>query len=384
MKEEMQFDIPIVSIVYKRLDKTIQVYNRIREIRPAKLYIIADGPKTLEDKEKVLQVRDFIDHFIDWPCEIHRRYAEKNIGLRNGIPSGLNWVFENEEKAIILEDDVVPEVVFFEYCRQMLERYEKEERIMLISGFNMFEKEEMFYGKDIIFSKFASIWGWATWKRAWKKYEPNIPKWKKARKEKDFKRFLTKDAFDAYKIIFDDLQYQWYNSWGYQWLFTIFEEDAVGIVPKYNMISNIGINDLEGEHFGDSKEMEDLVNGKKFLLEEKHTFTCPGKIEDNKKYDWYYQNEMFKKVSIGKIVKNALRSRIHAWCKKIIRIMEQDKDYFDNVLPKKYKLSDIEREWNPGDYYKEIRAEELRYSAYAYIVYKLFHKNLYLKSFMSK
>lgn len=378
MAKETPFEIPIVSVVYKRLDKTKQVYERIRQIRPAKLYIIADGPKNIEDEEKVSQVRNFIDHFIDWPCEVHKRYAEKNIGLRNGIPSGLNWVFETEEKAIILEDDIVPEKCFFEYCRQMLERYENEEKVMLISGFNMFEKEQLFHGKDVTFSKFASIWSWATWKRAWIKYEQNIPKWEKERKKKNFRKFLNKNAYDHYKIIFDDLQYHWYNSWAYQWMFALFYENAVGIVPKYKMIANIGINDLEGEHFGDSKEMEDLIKQTNQInFDENHIYSCPDQITDNTDYDQYFQERIFKRVPLVKKIKFDIRSRVHAYCKNIIKKMEKDTDYYNQILPEKYKLSEVEKKWNPGNQYKEIEAKELRYSAYAYIIYKCFRKNIY-------
>lgn len=378
MDKEIQFDIPIVSVVYKRLDKTMQVYERIREIRPKKVYIIADGPKTQEDVEKVSEVREFIDHFIDWPCEVHRRYADKNIGLRNGIPSGLDWVFETEEKAIILEDDVVPEKVFFEYCRQMLEKYEDESQVMMISGCNMFEKEELFLEKDIAFSKFASIWGWATWKRAWTKYEQNIPKWQTERKEKAFKKFLTKNAYDSYKLIFDDLQYHWHNTWDYQWTFAMFYENAVGVVPKYNMISNIGINDLEGEHSGDSKEMEEMLKRKdKSVFENNHDFLCPDLITDNYEYDQYYQKQRFEKIPKRTLIKNAFRSRIHVICKKIIKRMEKDKAYFYEILPEKYRLTEREKVWNPGELYKEIKAEELRFSAFAYVIYKIFHINIY-------
>ncbi len=378
MSNNIGFDIPLVSIVYKRLDKTRKVYERIREIQPQKLYIIADGPRGEKDALQVAEVRDFIDHYIDWPCEVHKRYAKKNIGLRNGVPSGLDWVFETEERAVILEDDVVPEKIFFEYCRQMLEYYENDERVMLISGFNLFEKDELFGEEDITFSRFSSIWGWATWKRAWKKYDYNIPDWKKIRSKKDFKKFLTKDAYNNFLLIFDDLQYHWYNSWGYQWQFTIFKENAVGIVPKYNMISNIGINDIAGEHFGDTKERENLICKRKiFRYEANYKFKRNSNIFPNKNYDKMYQDITFDRVSQLRLIKNNIRAKTHVICRKIIRMLERDEKYFDTILPENYKLSEREREWNLGDKYKQISAEELRFSAFAYLFYKLLHKDLY-------
>lgn len=380
MSDNKGFDIPVVSIVYKRLDKTKKVYERIREIQPQKLYIIADGSRNEKDALLVAEVRDFIDHYIDWPCEVHKRYAEKNIGLRYGIPSGLDWVFETEEKAIILEDDVVPDKIFFEYCRQMLEYYENDEQVMLISGFNLFEKDELFGEDDITFSRFASIWGWATWKRAWEKYDYNILGWKKIRAKKDFKKFLTKDAYNNFLLIFDDLQYHWYNSWGYQWQFTIFKENAVGVVPKYNMISNIGINDIAGEHFGDTMEREKLICSRKnYQYEVNHVFKRNSDIIPNKRYDKMYQDVTFEHVSLLRLIKNNVRAKTHAMCRNIIRMLEKDEKYFNNILPEKYKLSEREREWNLGDKYRQIRAEELRFSAFAYLFYKLLHIDLYKK-----
>ena len=163
------FDVPVVMIVYKRLDVTKEAFEPIRKLRPKKLYIISDGPREHKDKKAVEEVRNYLDSHIDWDCKVHRNYAEKNMGLRYRMPSGMAWVFEKEDRAIFIEDDIKADQSFFYFCRDMLEHYEKDERIGMISGNNLYPEAKIFKTEDICFSSFATIWGWATWKRAWQK-----------------------------------------------------------------------------------------------------------------------------------------------------------------------------------------------------------------------
>ena len=369
------YDIPVTIIVYRRLEKTKEMFERVRLIKPQKLFIISDGPKTKEDEEKVKKVREYLDGSIDWDCEVHKRYYEENRGLRYGIPTGLSWVFENVDMSVILEDDVVCEPSFFHYAREMLLKYKDREDILLVSGFNPYMKEDLFTD-DIALSYFASIWGWATWKRAFKLYENNIPEWDRVCHKRRINTNLNANSQRYFSVIFDDLKYHWYNSWGYQWQYTMFRK-GMGIIPRYNMIKNIGINDIDAEHGGDSQKKAALINNAA-TDGSLSTVNIPDEIQYSRAYDDRIQRDL-EKTGVLKFLKYRLRAKINGFSLSIIRKLEKDDYYFDNILPDRFKLNEEESRFNNGDRYRQVSAETLRFSARAYIVYKLFRKNLWLK-----
>ena len=135
--EEKLFKVPIVLIFYKRVDTTEKVINSIRQVKPERVYLIADAPKQgyPEEKEKVKQTRLLVEKAIDWPCEIKRNYAEINMGCKKRVESGISWVFEQEEEAIIIEDDIVPSIDFYYFCQDMLERYRNNPEVLMVSGY---------------------------------------------------------------------------------------------------------------------------------------------------------------------------------------------------------------------------------------------------------
>ena len=366
----MAFEVPVGFIVYKRLDVTKRSFAAIRELKPAKLYIISDGPREKKDAKAVKEVRDYIDSHIDWDCELHRSYAGKNMGLRYRMPSGMAWVFETEDRAIFVEDDIEASQNFFYFCRDMLMHYEKDERIGMITGSNLYPEEPCFGDGDICFSSYATIWGWATWKRAWQLYDVNIRRWPELKKKKAFRKIMTKNTWNFFSIVFDDLQYHWYRTWGYQWNFMMWANDKLGIVPKYNLIRNIGMGDEQGEHPGDSAEKVEQVSGverKELTLPIKY----PQKVKRNAAYDRMFQDRFFtEKIGLLKRLKYRIRASVYEKDYAAIKEMETDTEYFDHHLEEKYKLSEEERRLNPGDCYKLISPKEMRKSAAAYRRYR--------------
>ncbi|MBR1396888.1 MAG: hypothetical protein IJ563_05075 [Selenomonadaceae bacterium] len=131
-----------------------------------KLFIVADGPRANKpgEMEKVQQCRAIKD-MVDWECEVHTNFSDVNMGCKNRIVSGINWVFEQTEELIILEDNCVPDLSFFRFCQELLEKYRNDNRVLSIAGSNHDEFE--YFDESYAFSKFSSPWGWATWKRAW-------------------------------------------------------------------------------------------------------------------------------------------------------------------------------------------------------------------------
>jgi len=132
---------PVALFVFKRPETTRRVFEAISKARPAKLFLIADGPRPGRDGEEEVcsQVRDIVS-CVDWQCEVFKNFSEANLGCQERMISGLNWVFSLVEEAIILEDDCLPDSSFFPFCRELLERYRGDSRISYISGTNLVEK----------------------------------------------------------------------------------------------------------------------------------------------------------------------------------------------------------------------------------------------------
>ena len=126
---------PVALIIFNRPDHTREVFKRIAEIKPKQLFIVADGPRDEEDERKCLAARKVVER-ITWDCEVAKNYSEKNMGCKQRVATGINWVFENVEQAIILEDDCVPHPDFFRFCDELLIKYENDKRIMQINGSN--------------------------------------------------------------------------------------------------------------------------------------------------------------------------------------------------------------------------------------------------------
>lgn len=169
---------PVLFLVYKRPDTTRQVFEAIRQAKPPRLYIAADGPKKdlPEEAEKVKQVRDIVLSGVDWDCEVETLFRDENLGCKYGVSGGIDWFFENEEEGIILEDDTLPSQSFFWFCQELLERYKDDKRIMAISGDN-FQNGIKRGACSYYFSRYNHIWGWASWRRAWGYYSVNMKLW---------------------------------------------------------------------------------------------------------------------------------------------------------------------------------------------------------------
>ena len=155
-------ETPIAFISFNRYEITKKTFDKIRLSKPKKLYLIMDFPRenNKKDEENNQLIKILFEKKIDWHCEVIRDYSKVNLGLKKRIITGLNKVFENENKAIILEDDCYPHDDFFYFCNQMLERYSENKKIMFVTGNNFQDKNEV-YKSDYYFSKYSHIWGWA-------------------------------------------------------------------------------------------------------------------------------------------------------------------------------------------------------------------------------
>jgi len=236
-----QLKTPIVFIIFNRPDTTKRVFAEIAKARPPKLLVIADGPRAdhPDDAEKCAAVRAIIDG-VDWDCEVLTNYSDVNLGCKRRVSSGLDWVFDTVDEAIILEDDCLPHPTFFRFCEELLEKYRDDERIAMISGNNFqFGRKRTEY--SYYFSRYPHIWGWASWRRAWDNYDVDMKIWHEIRDVGWLEDLLgAKKSVWYWKYIFKNVYKGKIDSWAYQWTFSCWIQSALTVLPNVNLVSNIG------------------------------------------------------------------------------------------------------------------------------------------------
>ena len=232
---------PVAFIIFKRPDTTQAVFNVIRQVQPKTLLVIADGPRPDREgeAEKCAQTRAIIDQ-VDWDCEVLKCYSDTNLGLGTRIATGLSWVFEQVEEAIILEDDCLPDPSFFQFCKEMLDRYRDDSRIMSVSGC-LFAKSPI--PDSYYFSHYLSCWGWATWRRAWEQFDFGMPGWQERRGQNWLTDYLGDRAIaDLWTQRFDSICDPSRNDiWSYQFQYACWLQNALSIRSNVNLITNVGI-----------------------------------------------------------------------------------------------------------------------------------------------
>jgi hypothetical protein len=232
----------VALFVFNRPDTTRRVFEAIRQVQPANLLLVADGPRPDRTGEAELcrQVRDLFAR-VDWPCDLHTNFAESNLGCQERMISGLDWVFSLFESAIILEDDCLPNQSFFPFCEELLERYRGDSRIAYIAGANLVQnrlRTEYSY----FFSRIGGIWGWATWRSQWQRYDRDLTDWPRFKAERLLSEiFEHPKAVKFWTGIFDAMyEKRGPDTWDYQWLYTCLRDNLVTAVSSVNLIANIG------------------------------------------------------------------------------------------------------------------------------------------------
>jgi hypothetical protein len=248
-------DIPIVFINYNRPELTKLVFEEIRRFKPKNLFLISDGPRNDEDKIDVLKVRDIFE-YIDWECNVFKKYSEVNLGNKVSVEEAFELVFftHNFNKAIYLEDDSLPNQSFFTFCEENLKKYQEFDEIVAISG-----TSELSYSHNYnsyFFSFYPRIQGFATWKRVWSLYEKNISVfWKK--NIFSFKFYNKFNSFWEYLYFTNLFNYSYLNLskkanvWDSNFFSSILckmKQKPVSINSYKNLCSNIGFNHYKGEH----------------------------------------------------------------------------------------------------------------------------------------
>jgi hypothetical protein len=289
------FNTPIAFLIFKRPEETSSVFEMIKKIKPKTLLIVADGPRNKDESILCEKTRRIVSK-IDWPCEVLHNYSETNLGCKRRISTGLDWVFKNVERAIILEDDCLPDLSFFSFCEDLLEKYSDDNRIMHIGGINVEEinKPESTDLEDqrkcsYHFSNIAQIWGWATWKRAWDKYDVNMKDWPKIKSDNGLQKLIKNiPVVDYFTYLYERMYRGELDTWDAAWTYTCMKEGGLCIVPRLNLVRNIGFGN-GATHSISNKGYVGEMNTKQITFPLNH----PDKQEVDVRADQYVYKKVF-------------------------------------------------------------------------------------------
>lgn len=294
-KTSGMFNTPIAYFIFNRPELTRRTFEVIRRLQPATLFIIADGPRVSkpEDVSLVTAARNAVDN-IDWDCRVTRIYAEQNQGGRYSITKGLDTVFSQVDECIILEDDCLPDLTFFEYCRSLLAHYRQEENIMTIGGYRCDGPDE-FSGNSYFFSKYPVTWGWATWKRVWDKFDPDMKAWDVLRNTTWLQEILPDKSHENYwRRIFDKMR-NGLDAWDYALAFMCWLNKGLSIRSKVNLVKNIGFGP-DATHTTEVNEQISFRESTAMQFPLQHPSGIAVDEKDEERIEWVMYSGMTKRM----------------------------------------------------------------------------------------
>lgn len=237
---EKKFDVPVLLIFFCRDEVLKQVFDCVKRVKPTKLYLYQDGPRRESDMPGILACRDVVSN-VDWDCEVHTLYQERNVGCDPSEYIAQKWMFEHEDRGIVLEDDDVVSDSFFYFCEELLDKYKDDERINMICGMNhlgQYKKTEASY----IFTKSGAITGWASWKRVIDTWDPTY-----SFIDDDYQQYCLKNLLGKYynRVIKSWKQQKESGKAHYEGILgsNMYLNNRLNIVPTSNLVKNIGLTD---------------------------------------------------------------------------------------------------------------------------------------------
>lgn len=241
-----KYDLSVLINFFARPNTLKDVFEQVKKARPARLFLSCDGPRdnVPTERERVEECKKIVSD-IDWDCQVYTHYSEVNLGCGKGPESAISWAFEHTDELVILEDDCVPDDTFFPYMQELLARYRNDTRVGMISGLNHFYEWDC-GGNSYCFTKYGAIWGWGTWKRVWDNYDFYV----KDIKNEYYRRLLEadisntkarKERIGSWLHAAAETPHKKVNYWDIQFGFVKYSQSYLCIVPKNNLIYNIGV-----------------------------------------------------------------------------------------------------------------------------------------------
>ena len=297
---------PVLFLIFNRPETTQKVFTAIKKAKPPRLYVAADGPRVEKpDEAGQCALARSIATNVDWDCEVKTLFRKQNLGCRLAVSRANEWFFENETEGIILEDDCLPDQSFFWFCQELLELYRNDTRIMHIGGSNFqFEKNRTDY--SYYFSRYAHVWGWASWRRAWRYFDEKMRLWPEAKQNEILRHWADDWRFIRYwKNIFEKTAIGKTEAWSYQWNFACWSQNGLSVVPSVNLVSNLGFSEKATHTTKKSQLAQMSINSIKFPMNH------PNLVVRHWKADRYVECQQFSRPIL---------SRFFRFIKRLIRL----------------------------------------------------------------
>jgi hypothetical protein len=313
-------ETPVALIIFNRPQETAQTLAAIREVRPKQLFVIADGPRS--DAERVLceETRAVIDTNVDWPCDVQKNYSDTNLGCGQRPATGITWLFERVEQAIILEDDCIPDRSFFYFAQELLAKYANDERVLHIAGSSFQEHNHRFKRNESYYVSILPNWYgcFATWRRAWKLYDYDMKTWPALRDSGALiDLFQNPAAYERFAKVWDDYYYKRItNAADGPWQFTCMSHNGFCLTPTVNLVKNIGFNE-RGTH---TKQEDD--RSKLPMRTMPFPLVHPAELHfdraaDNYTFRFYFGIDKKLRYRIARPFKNTFPGA-YAWLKRLL------------------------------------------------------------------
>lgn len=256
--EDKEFNTPILLLAFNRPEKTQAVFEMIRKVKPTKLYVAVDAPREgrNDDVEKSKKVKEIVQN-VDWPCETHYLFQEKNLGCSLSGVTAWDWIFKTEDRMLFIEDDGLATISAFYFVQELLERYKDDKRIAYIGAVNYGPK---FGDKSYFFSRIpGSTYFMGTWKRVHELYDYNLEGYEISHKKSIYKRSFSsikerlfrEQIFKSYiKSVKNNRRM---NTYDVQMLYLAHSQNMYSINPNINLVTNIGF-DVDASNFSGNKD----------------------------------------------------------------------------------------------------------------------------------
>ena len=295
--------VPVLLLAFNRPLTTSKVFEALRVARPTKLFFAVDGPRQGKpgDAALVQAVQALITE-VDWPCQLETLFRSENRGCKTAVSEAISWFFDNVEEGIVLEDDCIPHPSFFPFVEELLCRFRDDERVMMISGDN-FQRGAPRSEHSYYFSRYAHVWGWATWRRAWRQYDHRMTCWPEMKRGNWLLDVLgDRNAADYWGKIFEDTYSDRNTSWAYRWIFSTWAQSGLTILPNENLVSNIGF----GEFATNTHHHDDSIEALK-VFEMAFPLKHPPFVIRDARADGFTQSTLFRTTPRWRILASRIR-----------------------------------------------------------------------------
>lgn len=315
--ENFKNDVSVMILFFTRPDTLQKVFESVRRAKPARLFLFQDGARNEKDEKRIAECREIVEN-IDWDCQVYRNYSEVNLGCDKSQFAAFKWAFEYTDSLIFLEDDCVPSQSFFPFCENLLEKYKDDKRVHMICGMNHEGDSSASVKEDYLFAKTPTIWGWATWKRAWENWDTSFSYLDDEQTISRIRENIFPAKWARFQIDRATKTRDYFRKTGKVSSFELLNamamylNSAYAIIPTKNMISNVGISEGSVHNVSEikyvPKGMRRIFNMKlneidtdnivhpKYMLEnrayQKELFRIMGRNSVVKKFCWKVESKL--------------------------------------------------------------------------------------------